>query len=53
MSVASEIEVAKEDAIVELQTAIQNIKDKAIAQWDTTAAMQDMMQGLESKSTKP
>jgi small-conductance mechanosensitive channel len=31
MSVASEIEVAKEDAIMELQTAIKNTKDNAIA----------------------
>jgi small-conductance mechanosensitive channel len=31
MSVASEIEVAKEDAIMELQTAINNTKDNAIA----------------------
>ena len=52
MSVASEIEVAKEDAIVELHTAIQNTKDKAIAQWDTTAATHDMMQGLDSKIDK-
>jgi hypothetical protein len=49
MSVASEIEVAKEDAIAELQTAIQNTKNKAIAQWDITAVMQDMLHGLESK----
>jgi hypothetical protein len=53
MSVASENEVAKEDAILaELQTAIQNTKDKAIVQWDTTTATQDMMQGLESKIDK-
>jgi predicted phage tail protein len=38
MSVKSEIEVAKKDAIAELQTAIQNTKNKAIAQWDITAA---------------
>ncbi len=49
MSVAPEIEVAKEDAIVELQTAIQN----AIAQRDITTATQDMMhQGLDSKIDK-
>jgi hypothetical protein len=49
MSVAFEIEVAKEDTMVELQTAIQNTKDKAIAQWDIRKATQDMMQGLDSK----
>jgi vacuolar-type H+-ATPase subunit H len=49
MSVTSEIEVAKEDAIAELQTAIKNTKSKAIAQWDITTATQDMLHGLESK----
>jgi vacuolar-type H+-ATPase subunit H len=52
MSVASEIEVALEDAIMELQTAIKNTKDKAMAQWDITTATQDMMQGLDSKIYK-
>ena len=33
LRVATEIEVAKEDAIVELQTAIQDTKDNALAQW--------------------
>jgi vacuolar-type H+-ATPase subunit H len=49
MSVTSEIEVVKEDAIAELQTAIQNTKNKAIAQWDIMTATQDMLHGLKSK----
>jgi hypothetical protein len=49
MSVASEIEVAKEDAIAELQAAIQDTKDKALAQWNTTTVIQNMMHGFESK----